>query len=282
MKNKIVALVLLLIMTNHTLAHDFNIVENSIKYNYVSINSEHTVHPIAAKLSIPKIKDGSKPPVVIIAHGSGGVDERGFLYAQKLNEVGIATIEIDMWSARNMSGGLSRPDNVQETLSDITDTISYLNSNQNIDNTRIGMLGFSWGGVMSMLLSTKEYSTPQSLKAIVANYPVCWVYNTLPEYEFRSLRDDMKLLIISGSKDKYDSPKDCSNLVKKLDNESAKSVTTLQLEQATHAFDLKKPSSKFYDPFAYQGKGGNVPIEYNKAKTEQSTASVVLFFQHSL
>ncbi|MEK6266553.1 MAG: dienelactone hydrolase family protein [Clostridium sp.] len=282
MRIKIVLMLTLILSSLHLEAKEQTVTDYEVKYTYVSIDTGRTLHPIAAKLSIPKILGNQAPPVVIIAHGSGGIDERGSLYSQRLNKAGIATIEIDMWSARNMKGGLSRPKTVYETTPDILDTVNYLNSNDMVDKNRIGLLGFSWGGAMSMLLATEESPTTNSLKSFAANYPVCWAYNTVPIYRFNTLKRNASLLIISGSDDKYDDPNDCKNLVENMDYESQLRTRHIRLNGATHAFDLNKADSEFYDPFAYSGKGGLVPIKYNKHMAEKSLNAVIDFFKLSL
>jgi dienelactone hydrolase len=73
---------------------------------------------VAGRLSLPTKAEG-KVPAVVIAHGSGGVDSRGSFHAEALHEAGFATLEIDMWAARGLSGGADgRPKAVMETLPD--------------------------------------------------------------------------------------------------------------------------------------------------------------------
>ena len=57
----------------------------------------------------PVSKPGNKLPTVLIMHGSGGVDSRGDFHAQALNAAGFATLEIDMWEARGVTGVANRP-----------------------------------------------------------------------------------------------------------------------------------------------------------------------------
>lgn len=253
-----------------------------VKYNYVSIDSQITSHPLAAKLSVPITENSKKPPVVIVLHGSGGVDERGSLYSKLLNENGIATIEIDMWAARNLNGGLSRPKNVNETLPDILNTIAYLKKLSYLNTNEMGLIGFSWGGVMSMLATQDRFNFPKELKAIVADYPICWAYNKVPSYELNSFRPEVKLLIISGKEDKYDNPNDCNYLIRSLDSATQKNIKLLSLDNATHAFDLQKENTSFFDPYAYNGKGGYVPIKYNPLATRKSMEEIKEFFKMNL
>ncbi|MBF6650963.1 dienelactone hydrolase family protein [Methylobacter sp. BlB1] len=253
-----------------------------IKHNYVAFpsfdpdDSEAIPLTISARFAIPTGMEGPVPAVIVV-HGSGGVDERGELYSLHLNQAGIATLELDMWAARGLDGGLSRPAHVRETLPDIYGAIQYLQSRIDIQKNQLGLIGFSWGGVVAMLMAGED--TPQSnvLHGLVANYPVCWVYNKVPGYTFNQIQDGRQVLIISGKEDVYDAPDDCTALASSLSDEDRKQVQVLELEDATHAFDLNRPDSLFFDPYAYQGKGGDVPIRYNKEAAEQAVESAIGF-----
>lgn len=279
---KTCTLVMTFALAQMSFAGDFDVPKQPVKYNYVVIPSRDgdSIKNLPARISIPQ--HVKQPPVVIIAHGSGGVDERGELYRKVLNEQGIATVEIDMWSARGLQGGLSRPQHVKETVPDVFLTIKYIKTLSNVDHNRIGLLGFSWGGVMSMLLSDQQYQAPPELKAMVANYPVCWAYNKVPGYVFHHLRPNTHTLIISGEKDLYDKPDDCQKLVQSLSSENQKQVTLFTFKNATHGFDNRQKNSTFFDPYAFQGKGGNVPIQYNKHATKQAIKTITQFFQTNL
>ena len=252
-----------------------------LKYNFVSFNSyspnQSDYKPITVSGLLSTPRDSKNAPVVIIVHGSGGVDERGDLYTYHLNKAGIATLEIDMWAARNLDGGLSRPKHVRKTLPDVYGAIKYLHDRPAGAPKHIGLIGFSWGGVISMLMAQED----NSLTALVANYPVCWAYNNVPGYQFKKIEDGKHLMIISGKEDLYDGSDDCKNLLGNLSLDNQKQVQLLQLEGATHAFDLPRKDSKFYDPYAFRGKGGDVPIRYNHIATLTALNTSVQFFHQA-
>ena len=256
--------------------------ELTVKYNFVavpSITSEGQPLTISGRFTRPNISAAT--PAVIIVHGSGGVDERGPLYRKAINQQGIATFELDMWAARGLSGGLSRPKHVKETLPDIYSSIRYLQQRSDIMAENIGLIGFSWGGVVAMLMSG-EQEKGNGLKALVANYPICWAYNKLAGYPFEQLRTEAALLIIAGKEDRYDAPNDCGKLISTLPKIQQGQITLLELDNATHAFELSRFERSFYDPFAYQGRGGDVPIRYNPAATQQALTTASLFFKVNL
>ena len=127
--------------------------------SYVSFQTLDEAKPLpeAGVLRIPVGID-RRVPAVVIVHGSAGVDSRGFSYATDLNQAGIATLEIDMWTARGIRGSEGRPKGVPETLPDAYAAFKLLAAHPAIDPDRIGIMGFSWGGVVSMLTASRTYS----------------------------------------------------------------------------------------------------------------------------
>jgi dienelactone hydrolase len=117
---------------------------------------------IPAKLSFPQTARGPVPAVVI-THASGGVMEGGpeLDYVAVLNAEGIATLVIDMWTPRGVPTGPAafggeggadrRPRVIGDTLPDAFGALKFLAARPAIDRKRIGIMGFSWGAMLSVL-----------------------------------------------------------------------------------------------------------------------------------
>src|SRR5262249_25853695 len=172
---------------------------------------------IAARLRLPMDRDGILPAVIIL-HGSAGPTGREAGYSTALNRAGIATLEPDLWAARNLEGGADgRPRTVAETLPDVFGALAYLAKHPRIDNSRIGLMGFSFGGVAPMLASTKAYTavfpTGPRFAALMPCYPVCWLYGRVPGHEFRDLAG-APVFLMTAELDQYDNdPKAGEKLV---------------------------------------------------------------------
>jgi dienelactone hydrolase len=138
---------------------------------------------IKGKLTLPKRGcDGEKRlPAVLILHGSAGVDSRGDFYEAELNDAGLATLQIDMWEARGVVGPANRPQAPILTYPDAFSALAFLSAHPRIAADRIGVLGFSWGGVISLGAAEQLYAGMfgggRTFKAHVANYPVCYAAN---------------------------------------------------------------------------------------------------------
>lgn len=241
---------------------------------------------VAARLGLPVVPEGQKVPAVVIAHGSGGVDSRGSFHAEALREAGIATLELDMWSARGLAGGAQgRPRSVQETLPDAYGALQFLSAHPAIDDSRIGITGFSWGGAMSMLLATRavaERMAPpgQRFVAFAPFYPVCWIYNRVPGYEFVELTEG-PVLLQAGGKDDYDAPDTCTRLVESLPESSRTRVELWVYPEATHAWDRLEPELVVEDPMSHEGRGGQVRLTPSPHTAIQSRQLLVDFFRRA-
>ena len=222
-------------------------------------------------------------PAVLIAHGSAGVDSRGPCYSRALNAAGIATLEIDMWAARGLKGGLDRPKVIQDTLPDVFGAFKYLAAQPDVDATRIGVMGFSWGGVLSMLSATKPYverylGYGERFAAHAPLYPVCWIYNHLPGFEFNDFTG-APVFIQCGADDTYDEPDTGEKLVRSLDAAAPGLLSITTYPGATHAFDRSEPAITITDPFAHLGKGGEVLFAPNLEAAAAARAATVGFFK---
>lgn len=259
-----------------------------VKVSFVSIPVSHAgrTWQLAGERRIALAPSSTPMPAVVIVHGSGGVDSRGGALAAALNDAGFATLEVDLWAARGVSSPADRPRAVTETLPDAFAALEFLSRDPAIDPRRIGITGFSWGGVVSMLSATRAnrdaYAT--GLQAFAAHapwYPVCWVYNTVPGYEFGDLTGS-PVLIQAGSADTYDAPDSCTRLHAGLSPETRSLVSVSVYPGSTHAWNRQEADTTIVDPYAHLGKGGSVPLVYDEAVTRQSTDATVSFFVRTL
>ncbi len=263
--------------------------------SYVSFESPSILSPdnpltISGQLRIPakdareasNYANGNGTPAVVVLHGSAGLDSRGILYIEALNDAGIATLEIDMWAARGLSGGGDRPALPTLTVPDAYSALKYLSEMPAIDKNRIGIIGFSWGGVVTMLAATQYYTNlyggDLSFAAHVANYPICWGYHAgFPGIFFEDLTGKPVLIQI-GDRDDYDEGSGpCEALAAPFAN-----VSINVYKKSYHAWDRLQPALTVIDPFSHRGAGGDVAIVPNPGKAFQSRSNVMQFFEAEL
>ena len=256
---------------------------------------------VKGKLSVPVIKkkqdecelEQQGHPAVVILHGSGGVDSRGDFHARALNAKGIATLEIDMWEARGVEGLANRPPHPIFTYPDAFSALAFLSAYPGINPARIGVMGFSWGGVITMASATEIYASqfggPLRFKAHVAHYPVCYAYNNtnIPYTEFGGNAGNpltgAPILIQIGEKDDYDEgAARCVALKASLPANERPLVTVVPYAGAHHAWDRLMVPVTVQDPFAHLGAGGMVRIEPNVDQAYQAQEKAVRFFLEKL
>ena len=136
--------------------------QHSVSIEHMSftvVNAFERGAAVSGELRLPaSIHD--RLPAVLILHSSPGFDGRGAFYAEALNQAGIATIEIDYLRGKGM------PATPRHNLPHAYETLAYLARHPRIDPTRIGIMGFSWGGIISVLTSsealTRQYTRGQA------------------------------------------------------------------------------------------------------------------------
>jgi dienelactone hydrolase len=225
---------------------------------------------------------------VVVLHGSGGVDGRGEMYGRALQAAGIAALEIDMWRARGIGvgQGVDRRPRTADTLPDVFGAVRALAAHPRIDPRRIGVMGMSYGGGLSMLAATegvgRAYGTGGAdIRAAAPLYPPCWAYDEggplvrLAGPSFPRL----PMLLLAGAEDDYDA--DAGGSCRKLGAGRARMEVHVY-PGTTHAWDTRGAGGNYRDPAANRGRGGAVRMQRNATTTEDGTRRVVAFFTRTL
>ena len=244
---------------------------------------------VAGKLRVPDLAETPPggAPAMLVCHGSGGVDQRGEFYIGALNAAGIATLEIDMWAARGSARGAgARARSVAETLPDAFGALAFLRDQPEIDPARIGIMGFSWGGVVTLLSAARRVSEAMrgegpGFAAHAAFYPVVWAYNVAPGMDLDDLTG-APVLIQCGAADAYDDPDGLDQLMGRLSPQVRALVTPMTYPAATHAFDRDAPEVIVTDPFAHKGAGGEVRFAFNPEAAEAARGELLRFLAGAL
>ena len=149
---------------------------------------------LTGMLRLPE-KAAGRVPVVIIAHGTGGIDGRGAKWAAFFLEQGIGSLEIDYFGPRGLSGGTTQ--RLPTPTPDIYSAARMLATHPRVDAGRIAVIGFSRGGFMSLqAASYMETLAGVRTAAHIGLYPGCG--------SDLSLLDRPELppvLILSGARD---------------------------------------------------------------------------------
>ena len=231
----------------------------------------------------------TKVPAVLILHGSGAIDGRGAFYAKALQDAGIATLEITMFSpgARPRSG-------TKATMPFAAAALKWLAAQGEVDATRIGVMGLSWGGVMSVLMSSEltqnalGKDVPKPI-AFAPLYPTCSAIARIVKsrqsgfYGAETRMSSSPMLIQVGTKDDYeDDEHGCDALVASWPAAARERTTLHYYEGATHGFDTQGRPRQFNDEFAHGGRGGVVRMWPTPSDAAAARTAIVTFFVEQL
>jgi dienelactone hydrolase len=230
-----------------------------------------------------------KVPAVLILHGSGGIDGRGAFHAKALQEAGIATLEITMFSRgqRPKAGRVA-------TMPYAAAALKWLAARPDVDAGRLGVMGFSFGGGMTVDLASElvqEQLGPDVPKpaAFAPLYPVCGGIArsvSRPEHPFFGAEKRMSatpMLIHVGTRDDYETAdRPCDAFVAMWPAAARERTTVRNLEDATHGFDSQIGSQQFFDGNAYGGRGGWVRVVASRKDAAEAREAIVRFFLTNL
>ncbi len=123
-----------------------------------TILSRHVAVPVT--LVTPAVSDGKQFPLVVMAHGHGGSREEGGGYrlaAQTMARRGIASIRMDFPGCGDSTESFTE-NNLSNMLLDLKAAREFAGSREEIDNDRVGLLGYSMGGRLVALLAAIDPS----------------------------------------------------------------------------------------------------------------------------
>jgi uncharacterized protein len=208
----------------------------------------------------------TKYPAVIVLHsGWGWADEHEGAadFAEALSKAGYVTVEPRMFQTSNdIRGGAAR------YLPEFFGMLKYAATRPDVDANRIAAVGFSFGGIVSLVAATK-WANEQYLKgtpriaAYAPFYPVCWLLKANAKGRPTPVPTDAwsewtgaPIRIFAGGRDNYDDrdPNACQEAIDSLPESARKSFSVIVYPSATHGWDQRRNAS-FYEGLACKGRG---------------------------
>lgn len=240
---------------------------------------------VTGELRIPDANPGRLPAVVIV-DSTPGFDGRGRFHAEGLNAAGIATLEIDVFE------GKGQPATPRHNLPHVYESLAWLASHSRVDPARVGIMGFSSGGMLTVLASSeplaRQYGGVRRYAAHLAFYPHCWFLRRIPAGTLASLEPGVfadvtgrPVRILLGDKDDYESPESCRALIDALPAQARGHVTLTVYPGATFAWDSVAGSTT-YNPNVNGGRGGMVTVVADREIAAASRDDAVAYFRKHL
>ena len=183
--------------------------------------------------------DGPGPfPAVILAHGCGGNRYVEPAWGPFLRQAGYATFNIDSFRGRGINEVCTQAQRLSslQRVPDAYGALRMLAAHPKIDRSRVALMGFSHGGILTMLASTawaKETYAPAgqpAFRAFLPFYPYCNA--VFPERN----RVSAPVRIHTGAADDWTPAKPCAELAESL-KASGQDIAISVYPDAYHSFD---------------------------------------------
>ena len=188
--------------------------------------------------------EGQGPfPAVVLAHGCGGNRFVESAWGPFLRQAGYATFNIDSLRGRGLNEVCTQPGALSplQRVPDAFGALRLLAAHPKIDAKRVALMGFSHGGIVTMLASTawaKDAFAPAgqpAFRAFIPFYPYC---NTVfPERD----KVSAPVRIHTGAADDWTPAKPCVDLTASL-KASGQDVAINVYPGAYHSFDQARDS----------------------------------------
>ncbi len=191
---------------------------------------------LSGNLKFPK---GDGPfAAIILAHGCAGITLTESQWEKQLLDWGYATFLIDSFRGRNLTEVCKQPRALYgiQRIPDAYGAFRILATHPKIDGSKIALMGFSHGGILTLGASTQwakeSYAAGNGpgFRAFIAFYPYC--NTTFPEL----MHTSAPLRIHSGEKDDWTPAEPCRQLVEKIKSSGSDAGIEVY-PNAYHAFD---------------------------------------------
>lgn len=200
---------------------------------------ENNPRHFKATLSLPEGHKGLAP-VVVLVHGSAGVDDRYAFHRPALHAAGIGTLEVDFKT--NVFSNLSDRPPMATFQPWAFGALEALRSHPRVDAKRIAIMGFSLGGHLSVSVASRKVVTQwlgpgkTGFAAHVGFYPVCrWLKKNFDS----SGPTGAPILILTGEKDSWGDGESCPEFTEWLNAQHIGVVSLTVYPNVHHGFDRK-------------------------------------------
>jgi dienelactone hydrolase len=202
---------------------------------------------------ILRVAQGSgRLPLVILVHGSGGIEENAAVWERLFASIGISTFAIDSFSGRGIVSTVADQSQLGRLnmILDLYRSLAILAAHPQVDPNRIAVMGFSRGGQAVLYATLKRFQkmwNPSGIDpaAYIALYAPC-----ITTYIGDTEVTDHPIRIFHGRSDDWVKIAPCRAYLKRL-RATSKDVEMTEYRNTWHAFDYPSlPSKPVNIPYA--------------------------------
>jgi carboxymethylenebutenolidase len=134
----------------------------ALSSSHVKYNSTDGA-PISAYVTRPK--ENGKRPAVIVVHDFGALDDHNRDVGRRLAKAGYVAVVPDLLSRqggtdafpdRDATGKAMSKVDEDTVIKDLTGAVNYLKGQSFVQSSKIGVIGFCWGGGRALLFTTRS------------------------------------------------------------------------------------------------------------------------------
>ena len=213
---------------------------------------------------------------VVILPSCGGLRTEILDWAKRTVARGYVAFVVDPITQRGPPVCVpNSPSNHYRGTKDAFQALLHLKRFPFVDQERIGLLGFSWGAMVGLLVSSKTFaelfSPAQRFVATVGLYPLCHVdpMQGRPSVDFVRPDHDRPALILLADQDVEAPSADCVSLMQPL-AEKGLPIDWYIYKGATHCWDCRSMDNHAKTDF----RGVRVVYKFDKELTEDSAKRV--------
>ncbi|MGA9892386.1 MAG: dienelactone hydrolase family protein [Xanthobacteraceae bacterium] len=191
-------------------------------------------------------------PLVVLVHGSGGIEENIARWEKVFASLGISTFAINSFTGRGVASTVADQSKLGRLnlVLDLYRSLAVLDADPRIDPGRIAVMGFSRGGQATLYASLKRFQKMWNPSGIdpavyVALYAPC-----ITTYIDDTQVSDHPIRIFHGRTDDWVEVTPCRAYFERL-KRTAKDVQMTEFPNTWHAFDYPSlPSHPVVVPYA--------------------------------
>ena len=216
------------------------------------LKSDSSGKPITIYGTLRVAQGSGRLPLVILVHGSGGIEENVSAWERVFASLRISTFAIDSFTGRGIVSTVADQSQLGRLnmVLDLYRSLAVLAADPRIDPGRIAVMGFSRGGQATLYASLKRFQKMWNPSGIdpavyIALYAPC-----ITTYINDTRVTDHPIRIFHGRSDDWVEVTPCRAYFERL-RRTAKDVQMTEFPNAWHAFDYPSlPSDPVVVPYA--------------------------------